>query len=301
MSKREAVKHHYFPKFHLNRWKSADGKLYVYQKQGSGSVKQSEKDAAQICFQNKLYTLGPDPLGFEYENPDFVESEFLSKIDNDAAVVLDKMLVSSTFDELTEENRRAWARYIISLLERHPDRIKYSEQLHKEVGDEIIAEKLLRTTNEEKREIEKCKKMIDEVLYYKTQARAFLINLINDSEWIESLLAFKWRLINIDRTQGFHFIVTEAPVFLYKQDSRIYIVAVALDPNNLWVAYLNGWEDDHEILELIKAIAMFYNADLVHKNPEFVVSDRPLSSDKLYQYDNVLQKSLKNVFVNMID
>jgi hypothetical protein len=112
-------KNHFAPVFYQRRWaRPADGKVCQYSRPFKDVI---------------VKWVGPEATGFEYDiytvpkgdgiSTD-VEDKFFKKVDQDAHNVLAKMLGSSGSVGLIHDERCAWARFIMSMGQRHPVNLK---------------------------------------------------------------------------------------------------------------------------------------------------------------------------------
>jgi hypothetical protein len=108
-------KHHFVPVCYLQHWCSwRDGKVHEY------AVKHGKVVSKRV---------GPRGTGFEeylYSFPElppdaaqYLESNFLSLVDSDAAIALKRHLAMAT--ELTPRLKNGWSRFLLSLMMRHLD------------------------------------------------------------------------------------------------------------------------------------------------------------------------------------
>jgi hypothetical protein len=108
-------RHHYNPEFYLDEWAGPDG-LVCEIKKAHGKVEARRKSPRATGFQRDLYrTVGvPDEQ--------YVEKNFMSPLDNDAARTLQKIL-SGDGAEWSGAERTAWTTFILSLLFRNPENV----------------------------------------------------------------------------------------------------------------------------------------------------------------------------------
>ena len=117
------MRHHYVPEFLLKAWAetSADEMIEAFRLDipGFPSKRHSPKGSG---YETDLYALTRDQVGrFDKQA---VETDCLKHIDNEAARVLRKMLIGDLL-KLTERERIDWATFLMSLIVRTPDNIKF--------------------------------------------------------------------------------------------------------------------------------------------------------------------------------
>jgi hypothetical protein len=108
--------HHYNPKFILKRW-TVDGGPLCEMRRIAGKVVANERYPGATGKLRDLYRTD----GVPEANSQDLELNFMSPLDNDAAVSLDKFLAGHSLDP---DNRVAWARFLLSLLYRNPECIE---------------------------------------------------------------------------------------------------------------------------------------------------------------------------------
>lgn len=286
-------KHHYIPKFHLNSWKDESGRLLIYRKDGCGNIESKRKHPSQVCFENDLYTLKMEMLGSKAQMPDYVENE-LARIDDNAARVLTKLLSNSSLSGLTAKERQSWAIYVHSLLQRTPERFKTLEAMMRSIIANTLADIKAVATPETSHTWETCGKIFNNSNYGENQVRAMLLSVIREEEWVSSLLNSKWQIIMLDDAFPYKFILTECPVVTVGEDNNIGILALALTPNLLWVAFPSTFDDSEDLGDLIKHIVMFYNAAQVAKKPRFIITNSLLTNDGLHNYDKIFKDFVRH-------
>jgi Protein of unknown function (DUF4238) len=109
-------KHHYNPQFALRRWVGSDGML-CEMRRINGVVTPRRRHPSRTGMMRDLYRVE----GVAEEVSQDLEIKFMSPLDNSAAVVLDRLI---TGKPLEPEQRLAWARYLLSMLFRHPDSVE---------------------------------------------------------------------------------------------------------------------------------------------------------------------------------
>ena len=105
--------HHYNPKFILKRWTMNDGPL-CEMRLVRGKVLAKPRFPGATGKVRDLYRTDGVPEA-DSQN---VELQFMSPLDNDAAVSLDKLLAGRPLDG---PDRIAWARFVLSMLYRNPE------------------------------------------------------------------------------------------------------------------------------------------------------------------------------------
>lgn len=115
--------HHFVPKFLLKRW-YAPGctTFWRYRREPNGDISAKHCGVNGVGSVDYLYTLGTDGMSITGSSSPKLETEFFAPLDNGASLIHGK-LIAEGVDALTPEERRTWARFVSSLLERSPTRL----------------------------------------------------------------------------------------------------------------------------------------------------------------------------------
>jgi len=121
-------RHHYNPEFYLSQWAGPDG-LVCEIKKAHGKVEARRKSPKATGFERDLYrTVGvPDEQ--------HIEKTFMSRLDNDAASALQKIL-SGDGTEWSGAERTAWTTFILSLLFRNPENVKIIKDYIRQIWEQ---------------------------------------------------------------------------------------------------------------------------------------------------------------------
>jgi len=115
----DPIRHHFIPEFYLRQWAGLDERLFWYYRPYNRVVVSARHPSA-IGFKEYLYTINSK------SNPQIIEKEFFSNLDNDAAIVLNRLntlgtgLVIIKHHHLNDTQRRDWTWFIQSLHLRCP-------------------------------------------------------------------------------------------------------------------------------------------------------------------------------------
>lgn len=118
------IKHHYIPKFHLRNWLNGNNELWRYTKPHQG-LHGRRAGLNELGFEDHLYTLKAS----KEEDAVHLETPFFAKIDNFAAIALQKIIAE---EELHPHDLRWWVIYLRSLMHRTPeDLARYKQEAQK--------------------------------------------------------------------------------------------------------------------------------------------------------------------------
>lgn len=112
----EKQQQHTIPEFLLKQWQGVDGKVQCFGVV-AGRFIASRQFVASIASHENLISV--EELGRERH---FVENLIYSPIDNNAALVHQKLLQTIP-SPLSEEDCKVWAQFILSLILRYPDSV----------------------------------------------------------------------------------------------------------------------------------------------------------------------------------
>jgi hypothetical protein len=111
-------RHHYIPVFYLKQWTGADGRLCEFSRPYD-LVKPRMTRPRRTAYEYDLYKI----QGTEHEFSQATELRFLKRVDQLAADALQILLHGS--GHITEPLKSGWSRFIMSLLQRTPERIEW--------------------------------------------------------------------------------------------------------------------------------------------------------------------------------
>jgi hypothetical protein len=127
-------KHHYIPCFYLRQWIGEDGRLCEFSRP-YGEVKPRRTHPSGTGYEWDLYTDDRLPTNADSS----LEDVFLKRVDQRASDAL-QLLVLDQMNELTVEMRSAWSRFLISLIQRNPEKMAWlREQWVTRFGETLAA------------------------------------------------------------------------------------------------------------------------------------------------------------------
>ncbi|MGV3458754.1 DUF4238 domain-containing protein [Sphingomonas sp.] len=128
-------RHHYLPEFYQKPWMGDDNKVTVYRRRYAGKLDIQRKARKAVGWETELYS---DLSEQEPGRRQRVERVFLKKVDDLASQALAEMLETGA-PPVDKKRASAWARFLMSLLHRHPARIAALRQMVELKLDEIVA------------------------------------------------------------------------------------------------------------------------------------------------------------------
>lgn len=110
------MKNHYIPQFYLKRWVVGEHLIeFARRRPGSEIVKPIRRTPAATGYKERLYDFTALPSAKRH----LLEKVFFQMLDSKAADAL--VLIENRKSGWTDELRRAWALFLLSLIARHPE------------------------------------------------------------------------------------------------------------------------------------------------------------------------------------
>ena len=224
--------HHYLPVFYLKRWADADDGQVVEYHRPHKRVVTRRRYPTQTGKARGLYSL---PGFNEPELQQQVELRLMGPVDDAAAKALSLIEQRAPLDA---EMRDGWARFVMSLLHRSPERMRYFGEKIRGADFDLTPE--IRAAYELQRGegdpgVEDYLPLLPDHAF--TQARAILINrLINSKPIGQVLVEMEWSLIRLDG--GRHGLLTsDDPVMMSNglNHERSFIM-LPISPSTIFIA-----------------------------------------------------------------
>lgn len=117
------AKHHYIPRFLLAQWAVDDGKLWRFVQPIPGKIAAKHVAPAEIGYEKHLYATP----GLPPDKAQQVEQHFMSRLD-DLAADSHQVILAGKLGALTQKQRSAWSRFIMSQWFRTPAGLGYFKE-----------------------------------------------------------------------------------------------------------------------------------------------------------------------------
>jgi hypothetical protein len=275
-------RHHYVPKFYLKNWRSNEGGVFNYKKVNEGISNPYRKHEKACGFENELYSLKPDTKWdcLNY-SPDLIETNFFSRIDNDAAIIHQRLL-KNRFESLCIEDKYVYALFIRSLEERMPDRIS---ELNNHFRKERVKENIIKELNAKNI----ITKDVDLNAMQQNQILIQLTREVYNKSNLDNIVGMRWALADCKKT-GEQFITSDRPLIInggIEQNNPKLIYSIALSPQKLLIIYSDEYSNDKE---LIPSLALMHNVAVVLNAKKYIYSNIPLNDTKHIKYSKFLTK-----------
>lgn len=117
------AKHHYIPRFLLAQWAVDSGKLWRFLQPVPGKIAAKLVAPAEIGYEKYLYATP----GLPTDKAQQVEQLFMSRLD-DLAAETHQLILNGKLGALTQKQRSAWSRFIMSQWFRTPSGLGYFKE-----------------------------------------------------------------------------------------------------------------------------------------------------------------------------
>lgn len=204
---------HFLPKFYTKAWVSPDGegvkaakdKVWLYRKFAPGTEWRPEfKSPRQIGSEEDLY---PEFPGLDADHS--LEAKFFQKVDSDAASVFHHVRSAAT-EDIEWTNKRAFSRFLLSLIERHP---VFLAVQHARLKGRFVsaAEQVIQQgpDPESRQRILDVIRKMDAASVDHNFPRKMMVRRIDDEERLQEIEALNWTVVDRDEPK---FITTERPL-----------------------------------------------------------------------------------------
>jgi hypothetical protein len=227
----KAQKHHYIPKFYTKRWAGPDGRLIEYRLGFQDRISYRWTYPKGTGYIRGLNTVD----GLPHNIANAIEDQFLQRADDLACQALDQFLIGNI--NINIDLRSGWTRFIISLLHRNPERVKYlRESISKQYS--LIRHELRSRYSSERglRDLPTFEEY-EQTTNPSGRAYAALFQDIVDSKKIgDRLNGMTWSLITLHKSR-FALLTSDRPIVMTngigKPDAHI---VMPISPRNVFIA-----------------------------------------------------------------
>lgn len=226
----EPIRHHFLPVFYLKNW-CDEGRLVEFSIPFK-SVKPKRVHPKATGFIDRLYAIEGLPGEVSFE----VEKSFLSPVNSRAATALSSLLRG---EQVTPQEREAWARFIMTLLMRMPAEIDLLKELVRKIEIEAadgLSQMLLRHIPAEHQK--ECELAI-QTYKQNTQERLIrqMLRAMSHEKVISQIAGMHWATLDLQAAPN-ELLVSDRPVVIHKSDSAIgeTVMALPVGPRKLFAA-----------------------------------------------------------------
>lgn len=286
------MRHHYVPQFYLRKFAESDGRVRRYRLSLKEELEEHPVSPKSTAYEDDLYTTAS---GNDWDtwDPDIIEKKVMGPIDDAGAKVMAKLCRR---DELTDEERTAWALFLNSLRYRHADEILE----HDKAIPEVLAQRMPTYPEPVRQAI--ANGDFDAVQMAKTAHRTVMVQEMRKPEAVSKLKAMRWHVVDVDPKAP--LLTTDRPLHVnLGKGGTPEILTIALSPTLLFVAYPAEWETDpemkKEVAETRENLAVAHDLTLMLEQPcECIYTSRPLDDemvigDKKFRLRTAAEAALK--------
>lgn len=277
----DRVNHHYLPQFYLRAWAGPDGQVLRYVYLPTGQVHEKPVRPRGTGFERDLDT-APPAVHWERYDPNIIETQVMSPIDNDAALVHTRLLSGNPV--LSKADRTAWALFLTSLVHRHRDGIRDRDAAAPALAAQVLAELLANYEGDEDRT-----RVIDALgdadleQVARSAHRTVMVQRIRASDAIAGIEALAWTVVVIDPFAP-PLLTTDRPLLVnLGRGGAPQLMSLPLSPTRLFVAYApspNLGAADPAVPSLLEQLAFGHDFFLLNEQPcRFVYSSRRLDDN----------------------
>jgi hypothetical protein len=279
-------KHHYIPVFYLKNWAINDGRLIEFSRPYK-KIRALTKNPSATGYEYNLYALGDLPA----ENVHALEQHFMKKVDQLACNVV-RVLLRDHGATFNIDEKSAWSRFILSLIQRNPTRLRMIYENVDRYHDLNMADfernyEALRRPTDPLTFVEYQQRMAPHAKsILKATAFQELIDLRNVGGFINSM---RWHVVEIINA-SYNLLTSDQPVVMSNglQYDNAYIL-LPLSPSVLFVA-TNSTETEKRIARSIKSDRCVQQINnIVSSQAERYVYD--INEDQIRFIDHRLGKS----------
>lgn len=286
-------RHHHVPQFYLSQWVDPSTKRLIRcERAPAGNLVEKSTVPRATGFEENLYAV-PGAAWFESWSPDVIETDFMSPLDNAGAKALTCLLACEVgVVSVDADTRRAWARFLRSLMERHPAVIEERETLTLVHARQLVDEYRTRLGAVFD---EVCRDGFDPEQEARNRVRTSMVQSIDDPTQLERLLKFEWRVFE----PGATYITSDQPLLLNPgfaghEPNDVYVMSIALSPRRLFVAYRRSWGIDPAMSGYLAFIASeLHNMLVVDSQPRRLYSLGPIVDGNVARLRKMVDESFQ--------
>lgn len=267
-------KQHYVPQFYLRNWVTGtDKKLWSCRLEPRGVVHRRVHPRS-TAYEDDLYR-ATSGASWDETPPDLIEKHVMQDVDDDGAAALQQIIKDPR--GLSDAQRRAWVRFLNGIFERDPCQLAENDQVASRLAEDVLREMRAQfgKTEDNRQRLESALANLDSDEMARGFVRTEMVKAIRDDKVVDYMLGMRWNVIQV----GFELITSDRPFLMNMGRSRqpLEVASIALSPSHLFTM-VPPWpsEDEAEIDDLLKTIAVHHNLLLLAARPRCVYSCREL-------------------------
>ena len=262
-------RHHHAPQFYLRPWTAADGCLWRYSRAPNGKLCEDRKSPKSVGFEFDLYATTPT-TPFERWPVDIVEKQVMAPLDDAAARVHSKLTALEPTTDLSDDERVSWARFLNSLMERHPRELAERDAAAVRIATELCAEYRHRwPAPADQARVEAALANYDHEATARNTVRTAMVQEIRSGTFLDHVInEHEWMVFA--PVEG-AFITSDRPLIVNGGDTQtrpVHWVTLALGPQHLFVSHPRAWlAEPDRLKEQLATTALIHNMLIVFARP----------------------------------
>lgn len=257
------MKHHYIPRFYLQKWAIRNGELCQYRQYAPGKISPNRKAPDGTGYEVDLYRIDglPDELAHR------VEKEFMHVLDTRASLIHEKMANASGPIKLENIDFDIWTSFLLSLRARNPEAVKTIKEGI--IGIYNESETRLKESYPERRSEGDPETYEEFIAIHGARrnsetAMNFLRRLINNQRLGPTIQNFHWNVLFIGENSKHTLLTSDRPILMpYGLKYADSFIGVPLGPRKLFVAAKD--------IRIIRNLLGMRGNELVGMSNEFTV------------------------------
>ncbi|MBN1608777.1 MAG: DUF4238 domain-containing protein [Polyangiaceae bacterium] len=292
-------KQHYIPRFYLKGWAADAGGLWRYNLNPVGGLDEKQVGPGAVAHREYLYSVKSEVSYMPQTRPDQMETDFLAPLDEKAASALRKLITNPA--EMSAEDREAWAQFLHSLRERHPNTLEVPTSEVEQYRTHATQQ--LRATCRDADSLARLDRTLEDINFEAMMhngRRTVMARRIRDSAFVDRLLGLKWEIL--DAHPGYEFITGDPPALLYRDTSiqgfeQVQMLSVPLNPSKLLLMHPSDaphWSPEgSEFRTLCETLVRFHNVVLLRNGCRTVFSHQRVADGPVIRLRYAVEESLR--------
>ncbi len=287
-----AWRHHYNPEFYLRQFIDPAGKVLRTCLGPDGQLHERSCSPRSLGYEEHLYSLGQERADRPAARSDLIETDILSKVDNDAATAMKKIIADGP-SSLGDEERGHWATFVNSLLERHPKKLGERDATASGVTERLRKEFLVNQAGsaENRKRWAKTLLALHVDVVARNAVRVHMVREIRDTTVISYLKGMTWIRVRMNENPELQFLTGDAPLVAnVGNPGPVEFLSIALSPQDLLYMHKSDEIPEKTLLDL----ALLHNL-LVLGQSDYIYSRAPLWDGGIVRTRHAAQITLKRV------
>lgn len=243
--------HHYIPKFMLSGWQSGSDNKLSQMRWVRGRITEKRYKAKSVACERHLYSMQK----FSAKPNQEIEPKFMTKHIDDPAAVVHRAMRANGFSDLSQDHRRTWTQFLVSLLFRGPGAINYV----REKAIDAIRSQFPNGIDNPDELPDSSKELLDLYLRRDPSLLDFgtykVPELIQTSSYNKPIFEAKWIYRKIVSTKE-NLLIGDRPVTLFGAETNLDLVYLPIAPDVAFFASrsekMSRWINTMSDLNLVR-------------------------------------------------